>query len=343
MIVSFCIFAYNEEKYLPTLLKQVKDQDYSTKKIELLLIDSASTDRTKSIMLDFARRNKKKFYNIRVFNNPKKIQSCAWNIAIKTFCGDALVHVDAHAEIPLNFVSKNVEALLSGEDACGGPRPNISDEKTAWKDTLLLAEKSMFGSGIAPYRRKSGKVKEVSSLFHGIYRREIFDKVGLFNERLKRTEDNEMNYRIRNAGYKLKYHEDIISFEHIRPNLLKMMKQKFGNGYWVAITKGVEPNCISWFHLVPATFTASLIACISLYKISGGCELSRKLLKSLCTTYGMSAVLMAFFSSLSNKNERNITNVFLPLVFFLLHTSYGMGSLLGFLKLPSFKKSYYKK
>ena len=342
MIVSFCIFAYNEEKYLPKLLKQVRNQDYPSEKIELLLIDSASTDSTKEIMLGFARKNKKYFKNIRVFNNPKKIQSCAWNIAIKTFSGDALVHVDAHAEIPGDFVSKNVEALESGEDACGGPRPNISDEKTDWKDTLLLVERAMFGSGIAPYRRSARRVKEVASLFHGIYRREIFDKVGLFNEKLIRTEDNEMNYRIRRAGYKLKYHEDIRSFEHIRPDLLKMMKQKFGNGYWVALTKGVEPDCISWFHMVPAVFTSSLLACIGFYKLTDGCEFSRKLLKTLCGGYGTAAVLMSAAASLSGKNERNITNVFLPLVFFLLHTSYGLGSLCGFLRLPSFKKSYYE-
>ncbi len=60
---------------------------------------------------------------------------------------------------------------------------------------MLLAEKSIFGSSIAPYRRNIGK-RYVSSIFHGAYSREVFENTGLFNENLARTEDNEMNYRI---------------------------------------------------------------------------------------------------------------------------------------------------
>ena len=124
-----------------------------------------------------------------------------------------MIRVDAHASIPREFVRKNVEILETGEMVSGGPRPNIIDESTPWKETLLLAEQSMFGSSMASYRR-SQKKQYVKSLFHGAYRREVLEKVGGFDEQLGRTEDNEFHYRIRKAGYKICYSPGIISYQH---------------------------------------------------------------------------------------------------------------------------------
>ncbi|MBI6013302.1 glycosyltransferase family 2 protein, partial [Clostridium perfringens] len=135
----------------------------------------------------------------------------------------------------------------SGEKICGGYRENIILNKNHWKETLLLAEKSIFGSSIAPYRRNIGK-RYVSSIFHGAYSREVFENTGLFNENLARTEDNEMNYRIRKNGYKICFNPNIKSYQYTRNDLLKMLKQKFLNGYWIGLTLGICPKCISIYH-----------------------------------------------------------------------------------------------
>ena len=180
MILSVCVVAYTEEKVLGKLLEDIQAQDYDHEKMEILLIDSMSTDHTRDIMEKF-RETEKSFLKISVFSNEKKKLAPGWNVALKNYIGDAIIRIDAHATIPNNFIRKNVEILESGESVCGGIRPNIIDEHTPWKDTLLLAEQSMFGSSIAPYR--SGKKKTyVKSLFHGAYRREVFDKIGFYNE-----------------------------------------------------------------------------------------------------------------------------------------------------------------
>ena len=181
-----------------------------------------------------------------------------WNVILKNYHGDAVVRIDAHAEIPEDFVEKNVKVLESGEYVSGGLRPNIIDESTPWKETLLLAEQSMFGSSIAPYRR-SEKKTYVKSVFHGAYKREVFDKVGFFNEQLGRTEDNEINYRIREAGYKICYSPDIVSYQHTRNSLKAMLKKKYGNGYWVALTLKACPKCLSVYHFVPLCFVLGII------------------------------------------------------------------------------------
>ena len=81
---------------------------------------------------------------------------------------------------------KNVKCIEEGEYVSGGPRPSIAEDDTPWKHTLLLAEKSMFGSSIASYRR-SHKKKYVKSIFHGAYRKEVFEKAGLFNEESRKN------------------------------------------------------------------------------------------------------------------------------------------------------------
>ena len=275
------------------------------------------------------KKENKDFCNIQVLDNPQKKLAGGWNVILKNYHGDAVVRIDAHAEIPEDFVEKNVKVLESGEYVSGGLRPNIIDESTPWKEALLLAEQSMFGSSIAPYRR-SEKKTYVKSVFHGAYKREVFDKVGFFNEQLGRTEDNEINYRIREAGYKICYSPDIVSYQHTRNSLKAMLKQKYGNGYWVALTLKACPKCLSIYHFVPLCFVLGIIGTSILAAF--GFPILAYLMWGL---YWLVAVGMSF---LSVKGEKKTwCQLALPFLFFLLHISYGIGSLVGMIKLPFWK------
>lgn len=331
MLVSVCVVAYNEEKVLPQLLKDIENQEYPKEKTEVVLIDSMSTDGTRKIMEEF-QKNSHGYFNIQVLENPKKKQACGWNVAIANYKGDAIIRVDAHAAIPADFVRKNVEVLESGEYVSGGVRPNIIDESIPWKETLLLAEQSMFGSSIASYRRSEKKMY-VKSVFHGAYKREVFEKVGGFDEQLGRTEDNEVHYRIRNAGYQICYSPDIISYQQSRNSLKGMLKQKYGNGYWVALTLKACPGCLSIYHFVPFAFVCGIILTSILGVI--GYPLLAYLMWG---AYWTVAVLMTILSVKDVK--KSIYQLSLPVLFFLLHVSYGIGSFVGVLKLPFWK---YKK
>ena len=150
MKVSIGVVALNEEKTLPSLFEDFKLQTYPHNEIEIILVDGLSTDNTKNVMQEFKENND--FLDVKIFDNPKKIQSAGWNVVIKNFTGDVLVRIDAHSSIPKDFIEKNVKNIESGEDVSGGRRPNIIDEDTAYKKMLLEAESSRFGSGIAPFR-----------------------------------------------------------------------------------------------------------------------------------------------------------------------------------------------
>jgi len=238
-----------------------------------------------------------------------------------------------HDEIEIILVDGISTDNTTGEDVSGGKRPNIIDENTAYKRMLLEAESSMFGSSIAPFRNASGK-KYVKSMFHAMYKREVLEKVGFFNEKLLRTEDNEFHYRIRKAGYKLCYNDNIVSYQHTRNSLLKMIKQKKANGMWIGLTTAVCPECLNLYHYIPFAFLVALfISIISLF-------FTKYLFLLVFGSYLIVNVLMSLSSII--KGKFNVYNLLLPIVFFLLHISYGYGTLVGFLKIPSFLKTYNK-
>lgn len=325
MTVTVCVIAYNEEKTLPRLLEDIKQQDYPAGQMEILLIDSCSEDGTMQIMQKFAEENQQ-YIRVTVAENRKRILPAGWNVALKLFQEEVILRIDAHARIPSDFVRKNVECLESGEYVSGGPRPNLPEEDTPWQRMLLLAESSMFGSGIASFRRETKK-KYVKSMFHPAYRREVFEKAGTYDERLVRTEDNEMNYRIRECGFRLCYDPSIHSWQYTRSTLKKMLRQKYANGYWVALTLKICPKCMSVYHFVPFIFMLAVIGStvLALFGKSGPAKI-------LWGTYGVAAAGM---SMLAVKGEKKHPfQLLLPGIFLLLHGSYGIGSLVGLLKLP---------
>ena len=330
MTVSFIVIAYNEETTIKQLFDDIKLQNYPHEQMEVILVDSKSSDRTYERMQNFAAEDNG-FSRVVVLENPKKTLPCGWNVAIAASKGDILLRVDAHASIPKDFVYKNVLCLQGGEKVCGGYRPNIIDGATPWKTTLLMAETSMFGSSAASYRR-DGKKRYVDSIFHGAYRREVFDAVGPYNERLTRTEDNEMHYRIRKAGFHICFDPQIISYEHTRSSLSKMLRQKYLNGMWIGLTAGVCPKCLSMFHFVPFAFVLAILLTTIL-----ACFHISILAIILWCLYWLTAVFMAVLAIIQSKTFHP-TYLLLPFLFFLLHLSYGVGTLTGIIKLPFWKR-----
>lgn len=325
MKVSFIVVAYNAGSKLENLLEDLKKQDYNHNDIEIILVDSNSSDNTKDIMMKFKEINKT-FSKVLVLDNPKKILPCGWNIALEASTGDLILRVDAHSSLPNDFISKNVNRIDMGEKIVGGHRISIIDENNAWQKTLLIAEKSIFGSGIATYRRKE-REEYVSTLAHAAYSREVFKKVGGYDERLARTEDNEIHYRMKKAGYKFLLDPTIKSYHHARNSLSKMMKQKYLNGYWIGLTMGISPKCFSIYHFVPLVFVLALIFSIIFAFVFSGIPLIL-----LLGAYFTFNILNTIFSIISEK--RHLDYLLLPFIFFLLHLSYGWGTLYGLIKLP---------
>lgn len=328
------MIAYNEGEALDGVLRDFQLQDYPHELIEIVLVDSMSTDSTNEKMERF-KNTDYGFRNVAVVQCAKKNQAFSWNAALMTATGDVIIRVDAHARIPRNFVSRNVYNLNQGEHVVGGGRPNITSDVSSWKLTLLAAEDSLFGSSVASYRRPATQKEYLDSLFHAAYRREVIQKVGGFNENLGRTEDNEFHYRIRKAGYKLCCCPDIISYQHSRNNLKDMIRQKYSNGRWIGLTLSECPGCLSYFHFAPFAFVMMIIIS-SIIALLG----FPILLYTLLIVYGMFDIV----NTVGCFTTKNLQPQFalLPIIFPILHVSYGIGTIVGLIQIPSWQKKIKK-
>lgn len=329
--VSLCIVAYNEEYCLPNLLRDLSNQTYPHELIEVVLIDSCSADSTKKMMTDFAEENTARFSSVNVLDNEKGIQAAGWNVALMSATGDVIIRIDAHASITPEFTARNMQSLQSGEYVSGGIRTCLIEGESAWRRILLKTENSMFGSSIA--KSKSGMKKEyVKTLFHAAYRREVFADSGGFNENLLRTEDNEIHYRIRQAGYRFCFDPDIKSYQYSRSSLKKMIKQKYGNGYWVGLTAGICPGCISVYNFVPFAFVLGIVFTAMLVLIH-----IWQLAAIMWTLYLMLGSLSV--AEANRKETFQPLSLLMPGLFLILHVSYGIGTLIGLIMIPWKRKN----
>lgn len=329
-LISVGIVALNEEDYLPDMLSCIKAQDYPHHLIQVVLVDSGSEDATPRIMKDFATRATD-FESATILPNPGKTAPRGWNVFLNAASGEIMVRLDAHARIPNNFLSQIVAVLAEGEAVAGGPRPTITPKNaTACQQVLHTVEESMFGASIAKYRGNSksdsNAPQYVKSVFHPGYRRSVIDAVGPFNEKLTRTEDNDYSYRIRKAGYKIRFDSRIYSEQIIRPSLLAMIRQKYNNGYWIGRTLFIQPGCIEVYHLVPGAFVFAIAAGIAL-RLRG----IKLPLRLLAASYGPADLVLSA-ASLPKVNPPTGKAASLPLIFPALHIAYGIGTWKGILE-----------
>ena len=331
MLVSVIVGLLNEEKFLPRLIEGFKKQTYDHDEIELIFIDGMSKDSSWKILEDFKNSNHD-FYDVVLLKNPKVILSAGMNVGIKAARGECILKVDCHSHITDNFIENNVKIIEEGEDVCGGPRPNIIENADNFSKTLLLVEENMFGSGIADYRKKTTK-KYVSSVFQGMYKKSIFDKIGLLDEKVGRVEDNELHYRIRKNGYKIRYSNDILSYQYTRPTLKRMLKQKYSNGYWIGKVSHIYPKAFSIFHFVPLAFVLAIIFSLCMIPITS------IFIILLSSVYFLFTILITIMTIINNKF--NITILLMPIILFLIHVYYGVGTLVGLIKGFSWKNEYY--
>mgnify|MGYP005754685405 CR=1 FL=1 len=329
MLISFIVVAYNAEKVIKDCFNSLNEQNYPHKEIEVLLVDSNSTDNTKKIMNEFKKNFEKDYNRIIILDNPKKTLPCGWNVALKNAKGEAILRVDAHTIYPKDFIMKNVTEI-NGENIVGGKCISITKDDTQWEKTLLIAEESIFGCGIADFRRKNEK-KYVSTLAFAMYRKKVFDEVGYYNENLARTEDNEMHYRMKKAGYKFLLSPEIVTYRYTRSTLKDMIKQKYGNGKWIGITIKYCPKCFSIYHFVPLCFVLSII--ISLILLLFNFNIPILLILGL---YGLFNIINLIFIFV--KYGFNIQYLLLPFIFLILHCSYGFGTIVGLIKCLFIKK-----
>ncbi|HDP77858.1 MAG TPA: glycosyltransferase family 2 protein [Mesotoga infera] len=323
--VTIIVPTRNEVHFIEKCLNSFLISDYPEHLMEIIIVDGMSEDGTSEIVKRYCKRDKR----IVLINNQKLITPVAMNLGVKASKGEYIFFSGAHSEMPSDYISKCVQhAIESGADNVGGvvktePRVN-SPVGRAIAEVLSHP----IGVGGAKFRTGVTKPTEVDTVPFGCYKREVFDRIGFFNEKLVRNQDIEFNLRLKRAGGKIILFPDIELLYYARSTYKELWSNNYGNGFWVIVGAKYAKIPFSLRHLVPFIFILSLVL---------GAALS--LLSVLIKTFSLLMILMYLFTvicySMSIAMAAGKWKVFFAsvLAFPILHVSYGVGSFVGLFSL----------
>ena len=316
---------YNEEKYIAKCIDSILAQDYSKDELEIIFVDGMSKDRTREIVNEYT----KQYPFIRLIDNPEKIVPPAMNKGIKAAKGEIIMRLDAHATYEKNYFTVLVNALKElGADNVGAVCKTDVLNKTP--KTLAIREvlSNKFGVGNSVFRTGVDKVMEVDTVPFGCWKREVFDKYGLYDVRLVRNQDIELNKRILRGGGKICIVPNTYCTYLARETYQGLSRNNFGNGKWNILTVFYTKqfNSLSIRHFIPLLFVLSLIVPTILSLVY-----TPFLIISLLSLLAYVSLLGMISLKLSINKKLNF--IYLLTSFLVLHLSYGWGSLMGLIKL----------
>jgi glycosyltransferase involved in cell wall biosynthesis len=323
--VSVIIPARNEEKFIEKCIESFLTCDYPKELIEVIVVDGMSEDRTREIVIEISRRDER----VLLVHNERKITPVALNLGVKASKGEYILFSGAHSEMPSDYISKCIKhAIETGADNVGGVMKTEPRVKSAVGIAISKVLSSPLGVGGAKFRTGVAEPTEVDTVPFGCYKREVFDSIGYFNEKLVRNQDIEFNLRLKRAGGKIILFPDIKLTYYSRSTLKELCKNSFGNGYWVIAAKRYAKVPYSRRHLVPLAFVLFLLLGPIISLVASFFSF---IYISLLAIYLVAVILFSFTHAMETKRQ----DVFFAAIvsYPVLHISYGLGSLLGFLSL----------
>lgn len=333
--ISIIIPCRNEEQFIGKCLDSIIANDYSKDRLEIMVVDGMSEDGTRRIVQRYTQR----YSFVRLLDNPNKIIPTAMNIGIKNAKGDIIMKMDAHASYKRDYISKCVKYLYEYDaDNVGGICKMVPRENTIFGKSIALALSNPFGAGDAHYKIGfSKKPKWVDTAPFGCYRRDIFQSIGLYDENIARSEDVNINSKLRRLGGKILLVPEIVIYYYTRSKFSELCKHSFDNGFWITYPLKFGRLLFSWRHLVPLAFASSLIGPLSLLgllSLLGPHDFLGSLsLLSFLLIVALYFLCNIFFSTKIALREKDLRYLFImPLIFATLHVVYGLGSLWGLLK-----------
>lgn len=310
----------NEGGFIARSLGAVLGQEYPSHLLEVIVADGMSTDETREMVYAFQRSNP----NLRLVDNPGMIAPTAMNEGIRQAGGKVIVRVDGHTIISPDYVRKCVEALKrTGAENVGGRMDAVSTG--SFGRAVSLATSSRFGVGGARFHY-SVREEWVDTVYMGSWPREVFQRIGLFDEEQVRNQDDEFNYRLLEHGGRILLSPQIKSKYYNRSSLRSLWRQYFQYGYWKVPVMQKHPRQMRPRQLVPPAFVAVLLfACI----LSPFAQAVRWVALGVLGVY----LLANLAASLHSVRRGGWASLWLmPVTFGTLHFAYGAGFLVGMIK-----------
>jgi len=318
--ISVLVVVRNAQDHIIPCIQSIESQFESRdSNWELIVVDGKSSDRTKEITKAYLNSQ---MYPSQILDNDKQILASGWNIGIKAANGDFVLRPDVHARLKPGYISDGLDVLRRRKDVTvvGGRLNTVSTG--FWGRIIASALSSRIGVGGSPFRTavESGPVDSVA---YGIYRKRIFEKVGLFDESLVRHQDNELHRRIHLAGGAFYLEMKMSADYYCRSSLRKLWKQMWQNGYYLT---DISLRAMRIRHVAPLAFFTGLFGLI-LFSFFHPVFLVLGLI--LGVVYGFS-ILVAGLALVIR--SRRLSDCLTTLVFPSMHLAYAVGMGQGFIQ-----------
>lgn len=288
---------------------------------EVLITVALSVDGTKRVAEDLSGPG------IRVIDNPEGDRASAINRALPLIHSDLVAMVDAQATLDPDYLDIAEQVLADPAiGVAGGPMRPCGASPVG--RAMAAALRSPFGVGDSQFHF-AGEARDVDSVYLGVYRRTAFEQVGGYNAALLRTEDDDLNARIREAGFRIRLDPRIRSTYRCRDTLPAIWRQYFGYGYWKVALAAIRRDAIRPRHLAPLAFLA---AC-AIGTVIGLAGWWLPLLVVLAAW-----LAAATLAAVTAPADGIAARILFPVVALTMHLAYGTGTLLGLVALPRLRR-----
>jgi glycosyltransferase involved in cell wall biosynthesis len=326
--VSILIPCYQERNFIRACLESVQAFDLPPNtSLEILVIDGMSADGTRDIISEMSAKDPR----IRLVDNPARNQSPALNIGISLAGGEYLVRLDAHSVYPSDYLALLLEtALRTGADNTGGVVATLrrGDGYQAALVQALTTHK--FGVGDSGFRTDAAE-GPADTVPYGCFKRDVFSKIGKFDERLLRAQDYEMNRRILAAGGKIWMNPKIQVRYYQQPDLASFIrKQVMHEAPYNAYLWYLAPYAFTPRHAVTGIFAAGVLGSLLLSPFSPAV---RWIFIAVMSLYFLLAIMSGVQQAFRYREPRHV--LFAPIGFFLYHFLHGIGVLIGLARLAT--------
>lgn len=226
--ISFVMPVLNEQAHLRSAVSSIFEQKgLDISQIEVILAIGPSTDMTKEVA-----ESLKAEYPVVIVSNPTGKTPAGLNLAIKAAKNEVIVRVDAHSQLSPDYTKVALEVLNStGAANVGGVMKAVG--LSPFQQAVAFAYGSRFGLGGGSYH-VGGSAGPSDSVYLGVFRREILEKLGGFNEKMHRGQDWELNLRIRESGEQVWFDPRLEVTYYPRSSLARLARQFFDTGVWRA-------------------------------------------------------------------------------------------------------------
>ncbi len=321
--ITIIIPCRNEEKNIANAIESVLNNDYPMELVEVFIYDGMSTDNSVDIIKSYAEKHS----NIHLRINKRKITPVAFNLGIKESHSEFVQIMGARHELSKNYLSTCINVLQNNSDiVCAGGGPNISYDSDMGK-LVALSMSSRFGVGAGSIHSLT-KSSYTDTAGAPIFKKWIFDKVGLFDEELVRNQDDEMSYRITNAGYKIYTTIDAKAKYTVRNKIKNVFKQYFQYGYWKVYVNVKHKTITTVRQIFPFLFV--------LFLFFGG------ILSYLLKVFPLYLTVLFFYIALAtyfNKGNSLLQKLKIASIIFIIHLGYGLGYAEGILHFALLKRN----